>query len=179
MDVSKLCCPHCHQGQGKSQLTFKAAINCETSVDKPKPRPNDPVLCIYCSELCIFDNNLNLRKPTEPELNFFMNIPVIKSSIIKARSSKKQTVCLACNNTYTQLHEESPSEGDPSICEFCGALAVYNNMLKLKRPDHYDILKLACNHNIAFHISKLQSKIKFRNISGDHVTPAKPNNTTK
>lgn len=62
MPASK--CPHCG-------TRFDRA----SSLDDEAPGPGDVTVCIRCAKICIFNEDLTVRKPTGPELFRFTTDP--------------------------------------------------------------------------------------------------------
>ena len=60
---------------GDSEARIMRCLNCNQSLDaasafdeKARPSPNDLTVCLYCSHLMAFDDDLNLRPLTDAEI---------------------------------------------------------------------------------------------------------------
>lgn len=59
--------------------------------------------------------------------------------------------------------DKAPEEGDLTVCDNCGELAVFNNELVLRKPTPNEILKLCTDVERSKAIANVQKAIKERN----------------
>lgn len=75
-------CPYCN-----------ALTDCATDpFDDSRPSPGDASVCIKCSEVAVFADDLSLRKPTEEEaMDFSSDLRIARCQVV-IQQSKKTTL---------------------------------------------------------------------------------------
>jgi hypothetical protein len=58
----------------------RAELGAHTCIDlsEAQPSPGDPSVCLYCASLCVFDDVLQLRFPTDEELEVLAHHPGVR-----------------------------------------------------------------------------------------------------
>jgi len=77
MNIIAHTCPHCG-------YELDAATACDFE-EAGQPGPGDMSICIECGEVCVFVDDINLRKPTDSELVEIAGTPGLVMAALIAR----------------------------------------------------------------------------------------------